>query len=352
MIGTPYSLLSVTLSPSQSLYTRRGTLLALTGDPTNVTSHLRTLNPIRRALIGIPFLYQATTSTTPVSLLITPKSTNSTISVLQLDGTQDWKIAQRAALLAWTGSSLNITPSISQKLSLAHWGSSNITGRGLLALAAQGNTFSVELGAGESFVAHPSNILAYSLNQNLPQPYRFRSRQARFQIPLGLGNWFPENRFVRAWKTGEVYKFFQGLSLRVKRWSRRTIWGDRLFLRFEGPGTVLVQSRGWRVGEILNREQVEEIAETPVGVEQIVRQERIRQDGTFSSKRDQDRMGVEGASVSAQTSRVAEAVAPVIASPGAKELNRMGRDEGLADDKKAQQEKLAKEAATKNMHHA
>jgi hypothetical protein len=36
VLGAPFSLLSVQLSPSQNLYTRRGTLVAVSGKPENV----------------------------------------------------------------------------------------------------------------------------------------------------------------------------------------------------------------------------------------------------------------------------------------------------------------------------
>ncbi|KAK5082024.1 Altered inheritance of mitochondria protein 24, mitochondrial [Lithohypha guttulata] len=344
VLGSPYSMLSVTLSPSQPLHTRRGTLTGLSGDPSNVVSTLRTLNPVRRALVGIPFLYQRTTSTTPVSVLISPKQINTTLSVLQLDGTSDWKLAQRAALLAWTGSSLSITPTISSKLSLTHWGTSNVTGRGLLALSAKGHTFALDVARGESYIAHPSNILAYTTtNCPAPQPFRFRSSEPRFQIPLQLGNWFPDSRFSRALKTSNTYKFLQGVSLRIKTWSRRTIWGDRLFLRFEGPTTILLQSRGNRVNEILTSEQINEIADAPAGeVDRKIRNVRISQEDPYhklaqrqaqggkaivaatsaaegvgagrslSDKSDNERMGVAGSTPSAQTTKAAEETAPQV----------------------------------------
>lgn len=363
VLGTPYSVLSVTLSPSQPLHTRRGTLLGLTGDPTTVISTLRTLNPIRRALVGIPFLYQRLTSTTPISLLITPESTNETLSILHLDGTQDWNLSQRAALLAWTGSNLSVTPTISSQLSFSHWGTSTATGRGLVALSAKGHTFALDLAKGETYIAHPSNILAYTTtNTPRPTPFRFRSSQARFQIPLQLGNWFPDSRFTRAWKTSGTYKFFQGISLRIKTWSRRTIFGDRLFLRFEGPTTILLQSRGNRVTDILTADQVNEIAEAPAGVVgKTIRNIRIEQEDPYfkkastptiaatgaqtltstegaklSSKPDSERMGVQGGRTDAQTSKNMAENAPQIVdaeggedqdkSPGAKELERLGRE--------------------------
>lgn len=69
----------------------------------------------------------------------------------------------------------------------------------------------------------------------------------------------------------------------VRTWSRRTIWGDRvsidysrclknhayktqLFLQFEGPTKLLVQTRASRVNDVLTTEEVNEIANAPPGV--------------------------------------------------------------------------------------
>jgi uncharacterized protein (AIM24 family) len=300
VLGSPYSLLSVSLSPSQDLHTRRGSLVGLSGTPDNTVSSLRILSPIRRALVGIPFMYQKITSTTPINALITTKSPLTSFTILQLDGTSDWKLAQRKALLAWTGSSLSVKPSINARLSVAYWGSSDITGRGLLALAGQGQIFSIELAEGESYVAHPSNILAYSTSSPspLPTPYRFKSSNFRFQIPTQLGNFFPSSKFVQNMKTTKTYKFFSQISLRIRTWSRRTIWGDRLFLNFEGPTTILLQSRAARVSDVLTAADVKEIADAPAGVVQ----EAITQN--ITSKIDAARTGLEGATPSAQQAPV------------------------------------------------
>lgn len=298
ILGSPYSLLSVSLSPSQDLHTRRGSLVGLSGAPDNTVSSLRILSPIRRALVGIPFLYQKITSTTPINALITTKSPLTSFAILQLDGTSDWKLAQRKALLAWTGSSLSVRPSINARLSVAHWGSSDITGRGLLALAGQGQIFSIELAEGESYVIHPSNILAYSTSSPspLPTPYRFKSSNFSFQIPTQLGNFFPSSKFVQNMKASNTYKFFSNITMRIRTWSRRTIWGDRLFLNFQGPTTILLQSRAARVSDILTAADVNEIADAPAGVVQ----EAITQ--SITGTPDSARTGVEGATPSAQQS--------------------------------------------------
>lgn len=116
MLGSPYSLLSVSLSASQNLYTRRGTLVAVNGKVENAVSSLSILEPFRRAPLGIPFLYQKLSSTSPITALISSKSPVTTFAVVHLDGRLDWLVAQRQALLAWTGHALSVGPRVNTKM--------------------------------------------------------------------------------------------------------------------------------------------------------------------------------------------------------------------------------------------
>lgn len=146
--------------------------------------------------MGIPFLYQKVgkleifgllcakpadanlqiSSATPVTALISVRSPVTSFTVLHLNGTVDWMVAQRRAILAWTGHALGISPTINTKLvsvpiylqkssftnrieqSIVHWGSSKVTGRGLLALVGDGQVYSVTLKAGEQWIAHPRSV--------------------------------------------------------------------------------------------------------------------------------------------------------------------------------------------------
>lgn len=83
---------------------------------TQAVSSLSLLEPVRRAFFGIPFVYQRTTSTTPYTALIGTKSPISSLVVLHLDGRLDWMIAQRNALLAWTGQGLSLSPRVDTKM--------------------------------------------------------------------------------------------------------------------------------------------------------------------------------------------------------------------------------------------
>ena len=56
------------------------------------------------------------TSASPVTALISSKSPLTSFTVIHLDGTADWMVAQRRALLAWTGQTLTITPTVNYSL--------------------------------------------------------------------------------------------------------------------------------------------------------------------------------------------------------------------------------------------
>ncbi|KAK2011956.1 hypothetical protein LZ32DRAFT_648189 [Colletotrichum eremochloae] len=264
VIGSPYSLLSVTLSPSQQLYTRRGTLVGVAGKAENAQSTLSILSPFTRAFLGVPFLYQRISSSTPLTALISTKSPTTTFFVLHLDGTTDYMVSQRNALLAWTGHTLSLSPRISRGLSLAHWGSTHLTGRGLAALSSPGQVYQVTLAEGEEFVAHPSHVVAYSVSRNPPLPMRLKSNILRFQVPSITGL-FPETNFIKAMRDTSTYKNLSRWMYALRTSLRRTIWGDRLFLQFRGPTTLLMSSRGVRIADSLTSKEVNEIADAPAG---------------------------------------------------------------------------------------
>ncbi|KAK4141442.1 mitochondrial biogenesis AIM24-domain-containing protein [Dichotomopilus funicola] len=275
VLGSPYSLLSVNLSASQRLYTRRGTLVSVVGKVENVQSTLSLLSPLQRAPLGVPFLYQRISSTTPITAIIATKSPNTTFSVLRLDGTIDWIVSQRNALLAWTGHTLTPSPRIHHGLSVAHWGNTHLTGRGLAALSSPGQIHELTLAEGEEIVLHPSHVVAYPVTRNPPLPFRFKSTRLTLQVPAvpasitnAAGRLAPErvSTFWNAMRDTETFKALARLFYGLRTTARRTIWGDRLFLQFKGPMTLLMSTRGVRVSDVLSREDVNEIADSEAGV--------------------------------------------------------------------------------------
>lgn len=216
----------------------------------------------------MPFLYQRISSTSPITALIATKSPNTTFSILHLDGTTDWQIAQRNALLAWTGHTLSITPRIQRGLAPAHWGNHHLTGRGLAALSAPGQIYEVKLADGEELVVHPSHVVAYSVDRNAPVPFRFKSSMLRLTVPRVPESLVPKglSKFWKDTKETGAYKFLAKLLFSLRTTARRSIFGDRLFLQFQGPTTILMSSRGARISDVLTREDVNEIADTEAGL--------------------------------------------------------------------------------------
>lgn len=214
----------------------------------------------------IPFLYQRTTSTTPITALVSTKGSSTSIAVVHLDGTVDWMLAGQS-LLAWTGQSLAMKPTLNYKLSLAHWGSSEVTGRGLVALIGRGSISEIDVKTGESYIVHPGNVVAYTINPNPPLPYRFKSSSFRLQVP-NITSALPDTRFLRAIRESGTWRTMSSMLFTIRTWLRRTIWGDRLFLQFYGPTTILLQTRAARISDVLTSRDVNEFADTEAGVTQ------------------------------------------------------------------------------------
>jgi hypothetical protein len=199
-------------------------------------STISLLEPFRRAIFGIPFIYQRVSSTTPYTALIATRSKSTSLVVVHLDGRLDWMIAQRKALLAWTGHNLTLSPRLNTKMAISHWGNTLVSGRGLLALSGSGVIHQITLKTGEEYVVHPSNVIAYSVMQNAPQPYRFKATSFRLQIPNPI-TWLPDTRFWRTMRESTVWRFFRTAGFAVRTWARRTIWGDRVspgMIKFSG----------------------------------------------------------------------------------------------------------------------
>lgn len=186
-----------------------------------------------------------------------------------MNGTIDWMVTQRSALLAWTGHTLSVRPRINRAMSVAHWGNSQVTGRGLMALAGPGQVYQVTLEKGEEYVVHPANVVAYTITPNPPQPYRFKSSSLRLQIPsFGFRQYIQNIKFFQVASEGPMWKFLTKAAFNIRTAARRTIWGDRLFLQFQGPTTLLLSSRASRISDVMTTRDVNEIADSPAGAVQ------------------------------------------------------------------------------------
>ena len=146
-----------------------------------------------------------------------------------------------------------------------------MSGRGLVALAGKGQIYQVAVREGEEYVVHPSHVLAYTQSASPPSPYRFRSSTLKLAVP-SLSGLLPDTRFFNEMKKSQLWNVLAGALFKVRQWTRRNVWGDRLFLTFRGPTTVLIQSRAGRLRDSLSKEEVDEIADAPAGhVQNVLR---------------------------------------------------------------------------------
>jgi len=136
-------------------------------------------------------------------------------------------------------------------------------------VVGKGQIYQVVLKPGEEYVAHPSNVVAYTITQNPPLPYRLKSSILRLQIPgISFGSILPDTKFFKVMRESTTWKALTSFLFIARTWSRRTIWGDRLFLRFHGPMTILIQTRASRLSDVLTSRDVNEIADTQAGAAQ------------------------------------------------------------------------------------
>lgn len=116
-------------------------------------------------------------------------------------------------------------------------------------------------------MTHPGNVVAYTVTQHPPLPYRLKSSSLRLQVPsLGLGSLMPDIKFFRVMQQTDTWRGIASLLFNLRTSARRTIWGDRLFLKFHGPTTILISSRASRISDVLTSRDVNEIADAPAGV--------------------------------------------------------------------------------------
>ncbi len=144
----------------------------------------------------------------------------------------------------------------------------------MAALSSPGQIYQLTLANDEEIVLHPSHVVAYSISKNPPLPFRLKSTNLRLQVPSvpayisnAVGNLVPDrlSRFLIAMRGTDTYQFLGRVLFGLRTAARRSIWGDRLFLQFKGPTTILMSSRGVRVNDVLANDQVNEIADAEAG---------------------------------------------------------------------------------------
>ena len=284
--GPSSTLLTITLAPSQPLQTRRSALLALSGPPSHISSTLSPLELLQRVPLALPFIYQRLSSISPATLVLAARTANTSFTILSLDGRIDWNVLPRSAIVAWASDASTLaiqsrfTPSVT---GITNWSSQLITGRGLVALAARGGAYETRLADGEEFLASPGSVVAYSTGPNAPEAFRLGS-QTRLAV-LDLRRLLPKTEFIRAVKESVTWRFLGRVAFVVRRWIGSVVWGERVYLRFRGPGTVILRGKvGAGIKDWYEDREVNEWADSSAGtieksVSLAARAQRDRADG-------------------------------------------------------------------------
>ena len=85
----------------------------------------------------------------------------------------------------------------------------------------------MELKEGESYIVHPSHLVAYSINGFAPASYRLKSSSLNLRIPR-VATGFPEVRFLKTLRISKPWISLKKTVLRVRKWLATLIWGHRV----------------------------------------------------------------------------------------------------------------------------
>lgn len=236
VLGTPGSILQVSLPPSTPLYAKRKSLLSISTPASTNGSADAAEEPAESKIFStLQFLslfnvYQRLTSTVPISLTLSaPTAPGASIVVVELNGTVDWWVNGRYRhILAFAS-----TPASTLTVA-GHGAKSRVTGRGIIALSARSlNIFRVGLAPGESFLVRRAALLGYSIDD----PFRTR---VTYDDTISTAA-TEATAVVDAPPVSKVREIFNGLWARTKAavsWLNR----NNEFVKVHGPATLLVDS--------------------------------------------------------------------------------------------------------------
>jgi hypothetical protein len=238
VLGTPGSILQVSLPPSTPLYAKRKSLLSISTPASTSGSADAAEEPAESKIFStLQFfsplnVYQRLTSTVPLSLTLSaPAAPGASIAVVELNGTVDWWVNGRYRhVLAFAS-----TPA--STLTVAGRGAkSRVTGRGIIALSARSlNIFRVGLAPGDSFLVRRAALLGYSIDDP------FRTRVTYDDTISTAASAADATAIVDEPPVSKVRGILNGLWARAKAavsWLNR----NNEFVKVHGPATLLVDS--------------------------------------------------------------------------------------------------------------
>lgn len=201
-LGSPSNLVKVKIPPSIPMYMKRGSLVSIFDIGNLKVSSIKNLiefiNPLKNLMYGnFNIMYQKLISTSKFSALVSSSqrgwfniskvTDNKTLSVINIDGTNDWALLNKKLLQLFLGDSLRVTNyllprTVSRKFlksiaattgekvsstGLRSWNQfsySLLTGRGHVGIVGQGSIYNISLVDNEEILINKKNLLAMTVN--------------------------------------------------------------------------------------------------------------------------------------------------------------------------------------------
>lgn len=273
-IGTPGSLLSVTLPPSVPLHVKKGAVMSVYSFAKSASNFVKSewglLQPLRRLwLAGEVSSYQSVLGTVPLQILVSAYDTHDSGKAsasrsfvnLTLDGSFDWVLFQPNSVQCYSGNSLNVrVRGLPKELQygLKGRGFTWLNGRGLASVVGRGSVFKVGLGAGDEIRVERHHLFGISTKElgelgdgsvrsetwnsvdGLFHERTDRSPEDEKEVAVKLTN----NVYVDQLFTKGTKYFKAGLQLLRRGKSHLTdyAFGNGSYVVIKGPRTVLIET--------------------------------------------------------------------------------------------------------------
>lgn len=256
-LGTPPTLLHVSLPASTVLNSRTRSIVALNGHLDNVSEKLSVLNLWQ----GQPLLYNQVTSTTPLSVILSDRKGFVNLPLKEGDY---WTVMHTDDITGWYGS-LEMSRATHGVAVKAH-------GRSNLILTGSNQVFTLTLDKDESISVNPSSIVAF---QGVPVKFH---KLKYLELPnLGIWNTLKNayaelNNRLLPKPVDEEVKPIETTDEKLVEYHEPTVWSksldwvstklnsivlrNRVLMEIQGPGTVIVQNDFKNTSQTFTQEQL------------------------------------------------------------------------------------------------
>lgn len=277
-LGTPATIVAVTLPPSIPLYVRRNSLISILGSSSLVSSRIRLFNPFKSLYLdGSVKLFEEFISTETSSFLVSSQvkksiprifrnSSPKSFATLKLDGENDWAILKNEALQVYGGLAISVSKRkiprrISRNLartlsllrreltglsSLVNRGFTYLSGRGVAGLVGSGLVVAITVDENDDILINLDNLLAVSINgpQDLQNCAVSRVSRLPREKPILMTK---SLRSIRSFQDAiDTLKIFGSCIIKLLAWFTMSLrlWflGRHKFILIIGPRTVFLQT--------------------------------------------------------------------------------------------------------------